>query len=65
MSAVWGFVALIGLLILAGAVFYSRGKKLGRLEAGEHELREDYEVKKARDRLSDPAFVERLRDKFR
>lgn len=66
MNAIIALIVFFGLIIMAGAMVWSEGRKSGKMEAGEDELKADYEVKKARDRLNrDPAERKRLRDHFR
>ena len=66
MSAIWALVALIGVSCLILGMVWAAARKYGKAEGNEDELRADYEVKKARDRLAlDPDERKRLRDYFR
>lgn len=66
MSAVWALSVLCGLGALLLAMVWGAARKYGKQEGNEDELKSDYEVKKARDRIAlDPDERERVRDKFR
>ena len=66
MSAIWGFAAVLALLLVAGVFMYRAGSKAGKSTAIEDELDADYEVKKGRDRIDlYPDERKRLRDRFR